>query len=93
MYSTLAAILNSGDIEFASVVSEHQTDKSNISNIAVLENGEMGRRRRGDGGGENGRGSANIMENMVVGVLVSQSVGACAYSSTSLCAYVLVDVL
>ncbi|XP_067108298.1 myosin-IIIa [Osmerus mordax] len=38
VYSTLAAILNSGDIEFASVASEHQTDKSNISNIAVLEN-------------------------------------------------------
>uniref|UniRef100_A0AAZ3SUM0 non-specific serine/threonine protein kinase n=1 Tax=Oncorhynchus tshawytscha TaxID=74940 RepID=A0AAZ3SUM0_ONCTS len=38
VYSTLAAILNSGDIEFTSVASEHQTDKSNISNIAVLEN-------------------------------------------------------
>uniref|UniRef100_A0A3P8ZCE0 non-specific serine/threonine protein kinase n=1 Tax=Esox lucius TaxID=8010 RepID=A0A3P8ZCE0_ESOLU len=38
VYSTLAAILNSGDIDFSSVTSEHQTDKSNISNIAVLEN-------------------------------------------------------
>ncbi|XP_064797093.1 myosin-IIIa [Oncorhynchus masou masou] len=38
VYSVLAAILNSGDIEFTSVASEHQTDKSNISNIAVLEN-------------------------------------------------------
>ncbi|KAJ8375851.1 hypothetical protein SKAU_G00064310 [Synaphobranchus kaupii] len=38
VYSILAAILNAGDIEFASVASEHQTDKSNISNIGVLEN-------------------------------------------------------
>uniref|UniRef100_A0A665X7D8 non-specific serine/threonine protein kinase n=1 Tax=Echeneis naucrates TaxID=173247 RepID=A0A665X7D8_ECHNA len=38
VYSTLAAILNSGDIEFSPVASEHQTDKSNISNISVLEN-------------------------------------------------------
>uniref|UniRef100_A0A3Q3JMB8 non-specific serine/threonine protein kinase n=1 Tax=Monopterus albus TaxID=43700 RepID=A0A3Q3JMB8_MONAL len=38
VYSTLAAILNSGDIEFSPVASEHQTDKSHISNISVLEN-------------------------------------------------------
>ncbi|XP_044196292.1 myosin-IIIa isoform X1 [Thunnus albacares] len=38
VYSTLAAILNSGDIEFSPVASEHQTDKSNICNISVLEN-------------------------------------------------------
>ncbi|AWP21047.1 Myosin IIIA isoform 2 [Scophthalmus maximus] len=38
VYSTLAAVLNSGDIEFCPVASEHQTDKSNISNISVLEN-------------------------------------------------------
>lgn len=38
VYSTLAAILNSGDIEFSPVASEHQTDKSNISNISVLDN-------------------------------------------------------
>uniref|UniRef100_A0A672FP73 non-specific serine/threonine protein kinase n=1 Tax=Salarias fasciatus TaxID=181472 RepID=A0A672FP73_SALFA len=38
VYSTLAAILNSGDIEFSPVASEHQTDKSNISNASVLEN-------------------------------------------------------
>ncbi|XP_028288667.1 myosin-IIIa [Parambassis ranga] len=38
VYSTLAAILNSGDIEFSPVASEHQTDKSNITNISVLEN-------------------------------------------------------
>ncbi|XP_055085933.1 myosin-IIIa isoform X1 [Periophthalmus magnuspinnatus] len=38
VYSILAAILNSGDIEFSAVASEHQTDKSDISNISVLEN-------------------------------------------------------
>ncbi|XP_044032781.1 myosin-IIIa isoform X2 [Siniperca chuatsi] len=38
VYSTLAAILISGDIEFSPVASEHQTDKSDISNISVLEN-------------------------------------------------------
>ncbi|XP_038587407.1 myosin-IIIa [Micropterus salmoides] len=38
VYSTLAAILSSGDIEFSPVASEHQTDKSDISNISVLEN-------------------------------------------------------
>ncbi|KAM8823539.1 myosin-IIIa [Spinachia spinachia] len=38
VYSTLAAILNSGDIEFSPVASEHQTDKSDISNASVLEN-------------------------------------------------------
>lgn len=41
VYSILAAILNAGDIEFTSVASEHQTDKSNITNMAVLENGEL----------------------------------------------------
>lgn len=41
VYSTLAAILNSGDIEFSAVASEHQTDKSDISNVSVLENGEQ----------------------------------------------------
>ncbi|XP_051872137.1 myosin-IIIa [Pristis pectinata] len=38
IYSILAAILNIGNIEFTSVVTEHQTDKSNIVNFAVLEN-------------------------------------------------------
>ncbi|XP_039609847.1 myosin-IIIa isoform X1 [Polypterus senegalus] len=38
VYSILAAVLNAGDIEFTSVASEHQTDKSNISDLAVLEN-------------------------------------------------------
>lgn len=40
VYSALAAVLNSGDIEFSPVASEHQTDKSNIVNVSVLENGE-----------------------------------------------------
>ncbi|XP_038654074.1 myosin-IIIa isoform X4 [Scyliorhinus canicula] len=38
IYSILAAILNIGNIEFTSVVTEHQTDKSNIVNLAMLEN-------------------------------------------------------
>ncbi|XP_053486734.1 myosin-IIIa [Ictalurus furcatus] len=37
VYSIVAAILITGDIEFASVATEHQTDKSNIANVAVLE--------------------------------------------------------
>ncbi|XP_073686537.1 myosin-IIIa isoform X2 [Garra rufa] len=37
VYSILAGILNAGDVEFTSVASEHQTDKSNISNMGVLE--------------------------------------------------------
>lgn len=41
VYGILAAILNAGDIEFESVATEHQPDKSNISNIPVLENGEL----------------------------------------------------
>lgn len=47
VYSTLAAILNSGDIEFSPVASEHQTDKSDIANNSVLENGETIERERG----------------------------------------------
>ncbi|XP_077364898.1 myosin-IIIa isoform X2 [Festucalex cinctus] len=38
VYSTVAAILNAGDIDFSAVVSEHQTDKSDIVNTAILEN-------------------------------------------------------
>uniref|UniRef100_A0A8C5PTG6 non-specific serine/threonine protein kinase n=1 Tax=Leptobrachium leishanense TaxID=445787 RepID=A0A8C5PTG6_9ANUR len=38
VYSILAAILNVGNIDFASVASEHQIDKSHISNLTVLEN-------------------------------------------------------
>ncbi|XP_058879175.1 myosin-IIIa-like isoform X2 [Acipenser ruthenus] len=37
VYSVLAAILNASNIDFTSVASEHQTDKSNISNLDVLE--------------------------------------------------------
>ncbi|XP_070357454.1 myosin-IIIa isoform X3 [Equus asinus] len=38
VYSVLAAILNVGNIEFSSVATEHQIDKSHISNHAALEN-------------------------------------------------------
>ncbi|KAM8967152.1 myosin-IIIa [Pelodytes ibericus] len=38
VYSILAAILNVGDIDFTSVASEHQIDRSHISNTTVLEN-------------------------------------------------------
>ncbi|XP_029811138.1 myosin-IIIa [Suricata suricatta] len=38
VYSILAAILSVGNIEFSSVASEHQIDKSHISNHAALEN-------------------------------------------------------
>ncbi|XP_007934606.1 myosin-IIIa [Orycteropus afer afer] len=38
VYSILAAILNVGNIEFSSVVTEHQIDKSHISQHAALEN-------------------------------------------------------
>ncbi|GAB5573350.1 myosin-IIIa isoform X2 [Prionailurus iriomotensis] len=38
IYSILAAIMNVGNIEFSSVATEHQLDKSHISNHAALEN-------------------------------------------------------
>uniref|UniRef100_G3T3D7 non-specific serine/threonine protein kinase n=1 Tax=Loxodonta africana TaxID=9785 RepID=G3T3D7_LOXAF len=38
VYSILAAILNVGNIEFSSVATEHQIDKSHISHHAALEN-------------------------------------------------------
>ncbi|XP_006871745.1 PREDICTED: myosin-IIIa [Chrysochloris asiatica] len=38
VYSILAAILNVGNIEFSSVATEHQIDKSHISHYAALEN-------------------------------------------------------
>ncbi|ELK16988.1 Myosin IIIA [Pteropus alecto] len=38
IYSILAAILNVGNIEFSSVATEFQTDKSHIPNHAALEN-------------------------------------------------------
>ncbi|MGH0183731.1 UNVERIFIED_CONTAM: hypothetical protein FKN15_013250 [Acipenser sinensis] len=42
VYSVLASILNAGNIDFTSVASEHQTDKSNISNLDVLESEKAG---------------------------------------------------
>ncbi|MBZ3881685.1 Myosin-IIIa [Sciurus carolinensis] len=41
VYSILAAILNIGNIEFSSVATEHQIDKSYICNHAALENCEF----------------------------------------------------
>ncbi|XP_044525738.1 myosin-IIIb-like [Gracilinanus agilis] len=38
VYRILAAILNTGNIEFASISSEHQTDKSEVPNSEALEN-------------------------------------------------------
>ncbi|XP_069067462.1 myosin-IIIa [Pleurodeles waltl] len=38
VYSILAAILNVGNIEFSALISEHQIEKSIISNSTVLEN-------------------------------------------------------
>lgn len=41
MYQILSAILNTGNIEFTSITSQHQTDKSEVPNSEALENGEM----------------------------------------------------
>uniref|UniRef100_A0A4W4HQU3 non-specific serine/threonine protein kinase n=1 Tax=Electrophorus electricus TaxID=8005 RepID=A0A4W4HQU3_ELEEL len=38
VYKILAAILNIGNIEFASITSQHQTDKSEVPNSETLEN-------------------------------------------------------
>lgn len=40
VYRILAAILNTGSIEFTSTTSQHQTDKSEVPNPEALENGE-----------------------------------------------------
>lgn len=40
VYRILAAILNTGNIEFTSTTSQHQTDKSEVPNSESLENGE-----------------------------------------------------
>lgn len=40
VYRILAAILNTGNIEFTSTSSQHQTDKSEVPNSEALENGE-----------------------------------------------------
>lgn len=39
VYRILSAILNTGNIEFASITSQHQTDKSEVPNAEALENG------------------------------------------------------
>uniref|UniRef100_A0AAV2JXH9 Myosin motor domain-containing protein n=1 Tax=Knipowitschia caucasica TaxID=637954 RepID=A0AAV2JXH9_KNICA len=38
VYKILSAILNTGNIEFASITSQHQTDKSEVPNSESLEN-------------------------------------------------------
>lgn len=40
MYQILSAILNTGNIEFTAITSQHQTDKSEVPNSEALENGE-----------------------------------------------------
>lgn len=40
VYRILSAILNMGNIEFAAITSQHQTDKSEVPNSEALENGE-----------------------------------------------------
>lgn len=39
MYRILAGILNIGNIEFAAISSQHQTDKSEVPSAEALENG------------------------------------------------------
>lgn len=39
MYRILAGILNIGNIEFAAISSQHQTDKSEVPNAEALKNG------------------------------------------------------
>lgn len=41
VYNILSAILNTGNIEFAAITSQHQTDKSEVPNSEALENGEL----------------------------------------------------
>ena len=41
MYRILCAILNTGNIEFAAITSQHQTDKSEVPNPEPLENGQF----------------------------------------------------
>lgn len=40
MYRILAGILNTGNIEFAAISSQHQTDKSEVPNMEALDNGK-----------------------------------------------------
>lgn len=46
MYRFLSAILNTGNIEFTAITSQHQTDKSEVPNSEALENGEIQRIRQ-----------------------------------------------
>lgn len=39
VYRILTGILNTGNIEFAAISSQHQTDKSEVPNPEALENG------------------------------------------------------
>uniref|UniRef100_A0A4W5R0B3 Myosin IIIB n=1 Tax=Hucho hucho TaxID=62062 RepID=A0A4W5R0B3_9TELE len=39
VYRILCAILNTGNIEFTAITSQHQTDKSEVPNVEALENG------------------------------------------------------
>lgn len=39
MYRILTGILNTGNIEFAAISSQHQTDKSEVPNPEALDNG------------------------------------------------------
>ena len=41
VYRILSAILNTGNIEFTAITSQHQTDKSEVPNSEALENGEI----------------------------------------------------
>lgn len=41
VYRILSAILNTGNIEFAAITSQHQTDKSEVPNSESLENGKI----------------------------------------------------
>lgn len=44
MYQILSAILNTGNVEFTAITSQHQTDKSEVPNFEALENGELERK-------------------------------------------------
>lgn len=39
MYRILTGILNTGNIEFAAISSQHQTDKSDVPDPEALDNG------------------------------------------------------
>ncbi len=41
MYRILSAILNTGNIEFTSTSSQHQSDKSEVPDSEALDNGKI----------------------------------------------------